>query len=178
METRNFLKGLSSVHVLIGKYVLAAVLLVVFIVGTCSYVSGLKSKLSAREREHDEFTRMMTRYNQGLGEIGPLKKRLRAASRTGSPVTAMEEIATRLGIKDKLRSFKGAEESLGDGYVSESVEVSIKDITLNQLVNLIYEIDRYEGLLLVKELDLETGFEDNKSLDCSLKVLLIQRAAS
>ncbi|MFQ5353901.1 MAG: hypothetical protein ACE5DR_03040 [Thermodesulfobacteriota bacterium] len=178
MESRNILKALSPVQVLCGKYVLAAVLLAVFIAGSCSYVSALKSELSAREREFAEFNRMMDKYTQGLGEMGPMKKRLRGVAGAASPVAAMEEIGARLGIKDKLRAFKGAEESRKNGYVLGSVEVSIKDITLNQFVNLIYEIERYEGLLLVKELDLETGFEDNKSLDCSIKVLLVQRAAT
>ncbi|MFQ5427888.1 MAG: hypothetical protein ACE5EZ_02795 [Thermodesulfobacteriota bacterium] len=178
MAARKVLKDFSPSQVLYGKYVLAAVLLVVFILGSCSYLSGVKSKLSAREREFGEFTRMMEKYTGGLGEINPMKKRLRGAAGAASPVKALEEIGTQLGIKDKLSSFKGAEESLENGYEIGSVEVSLKDITLNQLVNFIYEIDRYRGLLLVKELDLETGFEDNKLLDCSLRVLLIQEAAS
>ncbi len=178
MASRELLKGLSERQVLIGKYVLVLVLLLVFVAGTCSYLSGVKARLSVREREFERFTEMMQKYTGGLAETAPLKKRLLVNGGAASPVTAMEEIGRELGLKDKLSSFKGAEESISGGYKIGSVEVSIKDITLNQFVNLMYEIERYPGLLLVKDLDLKTGFEDNKSLDCSLKVLLIRRAAS
>ncbi|MFQ5480233.1 MAG: hypothetical protein ACE5DW_03055 [Thermodesulfobacteriota bacterium] len=178
MESRKILKSLSLRQLLIGKYVLAVVLLVVFIAGTCSYLSAVKAKLSAREREFSEFSEKMEAYTRGLLETGPIKQRLAGSGGAASPVAAMEEIGRELGLKNNLSSFKGAEESLSEGYKIGSVEVSLKDITINQFVNLLYEIERYPGLLLVKELDLETGFEDNKTLDCTLKVLLIQRAAS
>ncbi len=178
MTSRKFLDGLSESQLLYGKYVVAAVLLLLFIAGSSLYLRGVKARLSVAEREHKNFTLLMNKYTRGSGSVGPLKKRLRGAAGAVSPVTALEEIGRGLGLKDKIKSFKGVQESLEDGYKVGSVEVSIKDITINQFVNLLYEIDRYPGLLFVRELDLKTGFADNKSLDCSLKILLIRRVSS
>ena len=63
------------------------------------------------------------------------------------------------------------------GYDIRGVEVSLEGLTLNEFVNLFYEIERYPGLLLVKELELKRGFDD-ELIDCVVKVLLVRRAAS
>jgi len=146
--------------------------------GGYNLVSARKAALGARMRELNEFTALMKKYEAGQRTLLPLKKRLRGRAGVDSPVTVIEEIGASLGMKDKLSSFKDVEESVEQGYDIRGVEVSIKGVTLNQFVNLLYEIDRYPALLLVKEMDLKTGFEDNKLMDCRVKVLLVQRAAS
>jgi len=178
MDKVKFLKGLSAKQALLLKFVIAFVLLAIFIGGSYNYVSGKRAMLRAKEREFGEFSRLMKKFSTGREIIRPVKKRLASPGPTASPVTVMEEIGTELGIKDNLKSFKAVEESIEDGYVIKSVEVAVKGITLNQFVNLIYEIDRYPGLILVQEMELKTGFENNKELDCSLKVLLISKTAS
>jgi len=177
MDMGRFLKGLSDRQALVLKYVVSFVLLIVFVVGSYNVVAKKKAVLLAKERELGEFRRLMKKFSARQEMIGPIKKRLAASRGASSPVTVMEEIGARIGIKDKLQSFKAVEESIEDGYEIKSVEVDVKDITLNQFVNLIYEIDRYPGLVLIKELDVNTGFEDNKKLDCAFKVLLIREAA-
>jgi len=177
MDMGRFIKGVSERQLLVLKFVVAFVLLAVFVGGSYSYVSGKRSALLAKERELGEFRSMMKKYSARREAIGPVKRRL-AGSTAASPMSVMEEIGSRLGIKDNLKSFKAVEESVEDGYEIKSVDVAVKGITLNQFVNLLYEIERYPGLILVKELDLKTGFEDNKQLDCSLKVLLISEMAS
>ncbi len=178
MDKGKFLKGLSEGQLLVLKFVLAFLVLVLFMGTTYNYVAGKRAALMARERELGEFRALMTKFSVRRETMEPVKKRLAGSAMAASPVNAMEEIGTQLGIKENLQSFKAVEESVEDGYEIKSVEVSVKGITLNQLVNLIYEIDRYPGLMLVKNMDLETGFEDNKQLDCVLKVLLINEAPS
>ncbi len=173
----SFLEGILERHALVLKFVVAFLLLVVFLGASYNYASGKRSALLAKERELSEFRSMMKKYSARRETIGPVKRRL-AGSAAASPMSVMEEIGAQLGIKDNLKSFKAVEESVENGYEIRSVDVAVKGITLNQFVNLLYEIERYPGLILVKELDLKTGFEDNKQLDCSLKVLLISEMAS
>ncbi len=178
MDMGKLLKGVSERQALILKFVLAFLALAIFMGGTYNHVAGKRAVLRAKERELGEFRQLMKKFSAGRETITPVKKRLAVSGTAASPVTVMEEIGSRLGIKDHLKSFKAVEESIEDGYEIRSVEVAVKGITLNQFVNLIYEIDRYPGLFLVKELDLKTGFEDNKQLDCALKVLLISKTAA
>ncbi len=166
---------LSPLQVLYLKAGLVIVLLIIFMAGSYGYVTSAKSELRASTRRLTEFTALMKRYEGRRQVLQPLKARLVRAGGAASPVTVVEEIGSALGIKKKISSFKEVEETLEDGYEIRGVEVSLKGLTLNEFVNLVYEIDRYPGLLLVKDLELETGFENNKEMDCVMKVLLVRR---
>ncbi len=176
MSKIGFLKKFSSRDLLFMKFAAAFVLLALFMGVSYNYISSRKAVLRARQREFAEFSRLMKKYETGRAALRPLKMRLVRRGQASSPVTVLEEIGSDLGIKDKISSFKAVEESVRDGYEIRGVEVSVKGLTLNEFVNLVYEVERYPGLLLVKELELETGFEDNKLMDCSMTVLLVGKA--
>jgi len=174
----KFLEKFSDKQALWLKFIIASVLLLLFVGGSYNYINGRRDILRAKERELGEFRALMKKYSARRKIITPVQKRLAASDVAASPVTVMEEIGAQLGLKEHLKSFKAVEESIEDGYEIRSVEVAVKGITLNQFVNLLYEIDRYPGLILLKELEMKTGFDDNKELDCNLKVLLVGKSAS
>ncbi len=101
----------------------------------------------------------------------------RAGEQSESPVPAIEEIARRTGIRDRVASVKPLEEKPSPGYIDKPVEVRLEAIDLNQLVNFLYHAESGGKLMVVRELSLKARFEDPDLLDATMKVSFVTRGA-
>jgi hypothetical protein len=99
----------------------------------------------------------------------------RAADSGVSPVSAIEEIAKRTGIKERVASVKPLEEVSSPGYTDKPVEVRLEAVDLNQLVNFIYHGEAGPALMVVRELSMKSRFENPDLLDVTMKVSLVTK---
>ena len=99
----------------------------------------------------------------------------RAAEPGDSPVSAIEEIAKRTGIKERVASVKPLEDVPSPGYTDKPVEVRLEAVDLNQLVNFIYQAEAGSKLMVVRELSMKSRFENPDLLDVTMKVSLVTK---
>jgi hypothetical protein len=161
-----------SAYVWIGVLVLALITLMLV---TNSALSKKERKLTQRQAELDGFYKMTTLYKKDMASIGYLREKLLLAGVEGSTGTVIEEIAANIGLQKKITSFKPLSEGLVNGYMEKGVQVEIEGVTLNQAVNLLYQIKGYKNLLLVRSFTMKSRFQSPEKLDITLEVILITK---
>ncbi|MBI1911426.1 MAG: hypothetical protein HYS21_05440 [Deltaproteobacteria bacterium] len=87
-----------------------------------------------------------------------------------STVSLLENIGSRIGVKNKITSINPVGETERLGYTEREFEIKIDGIDLNQLVNLLYQTENNTSLLVVREFSMKSRFENPDLLDISLKL--------
>lgn len=132
-------------------------------------------KAEAKKAELASFDKLKDEYAMELSKAAPLEKKLNQ-TRPGTPAgTIIEEIASGIGIKKNIASFKPLEAKSEKGYEQSGVEVKVDGVTLNQLMNLVYRMERHESLLLVREFSMKSRFDNPDLFDARLHVELVSR---
>lgn len=132
-----------------------------------------ESRVAAKRAELAAFDKLRDEYSTGLSIVAPLEKKLNQ-TRPGRPVgSIIEEMASGIGIKKNVASFKPLETRSDKGYEQSGVEVKLEGVTLNQLMNLIYGMERHESLLLVREFSMKSRFDNPDLFDARLQVELV-----
>jgi hypothetical protein len=158
-----------------GSLVIAAAVVFIFIThGSASQKQRLSS---LNKNELARFDTLKDEYFRERALAEPLEKRLYLPAEDASPFTIIERIGERLGIKDKIVTFKPVEVPERSEYVQSAVEVKIDGLSLNELVNFIYRIENHRNLLLVKDFTMSARFEKPELLDIKVQVVLITAGA-
>ncbi len=134
-----------------------------------------EKKVEARKAELASFDKLKDEYAAELARLAPLEKRLNQTRPGQSVGSTIEEIASGIGIKKNIASFKPLEAKSEKGYEQSGVEVRVDGVTLNQLMNLIYRMEKHESLLLVREFSMKSRFDNPDLFDAKLHVELVSR---
>jgi general secretion pathway protein M len=152
---------------------IAAVLLLAIAYTTASAsISGLARKRIVREADLTELMLLKHRYLNLKKESERLANRLAAVKADDSPGRVMEEAGFK-GKPVQIRPLKGEEQG---GYSEELAEVKIDALTANELVNLLYRLEKGSKPVILKKLLVKTRFDDPSKLDVTLTVALIKAA--
>lgn len=171
----GFLKGspdrkkayLYAIYVIVPLALLAA--------GLTLYgsYSSVKKAVQAKKKEVAVMATMKADY---IGKKAVLDAVAQRAADSGtSPVSAIEDIAKKTGIKERVASVKPLEEVPSPGYIDKPVEVRLEAVNLNQLVNFIYHGEAGPVLMVVRELSMKSRFENPDLLDVTMKVSLVTK---
>lgn len=178
LHFREFLNGLKNgpdrkkaylyaVYVIVPLALLAA--------GLTLYGSynSTKKAMNAKKKELAAMAALKADYLGKKAMLDAVSQR--AASSEEAPVGAIEEIAKRTGVKDRIASIKPLEEKSSPGYVDKPVEVRLEGIDLNHLVNFIYQAEAGPKLMVVRDISMKSRFEDSNLLDVTMKISLITK---
>ncbi|MBI5903340.1 MAG: hypothetical protein HZB84_07670 [Deltaproteobacteria bacterium] len=134
-----------------------------------------EKKVAAKKAELASFDKLRDEYATELSIVAPLEKKLSQTRPGLSAGSIIEEIASGIGIKKNVASFKPLETKSDKGYEQSGVEVRVEGVTLNQLMNLIYRMEKHESLLLVREFSMKSRFDNPDLFDARLHVELVSR---
>lgn len=178
LHAKEFLNGLMKGKDKKKAYLYAiyiAVPIAVLVAGFTLYGSYLTTKkaMNAKKREMVTMATLKADYLNKKAILDAVSQK--AASSGESPVAAIEEIAKRTGMKDKVASVKPLEEKTSPGYTDKPVEVRLEAVDLNHLVNFIYQAESGQKLMVVRDLAMKSRFENPDLLDVTMKVSLVTR---
>jgi general secretion pathway protein M len=131
-----------------------------------------------------ELERKRTSRENVLKELLPLKVAYRSARMTAdqqagrmamlrpddSPAKIIEEIGLR-GKGVKITPLKGEERS---GAMEDAADVRIEGLTANEIVNLIYRLEKGSRPMVVKKANLRVRFDDPSRFDLALTIALLK----
>ncbi len=85
----------------------------------------------------------------------------------------MDEIASPLGIKGKVKSIKGTgTKKTIDKMSEESAEIQIEKLNMTELMHMFYKIENAPMILAVKKVTMKKSFESPDFLDLTMTVSL------
>ena len=61
--------------------------------------------------------------------------------------------------------------------MQNGVEINIEGATLNQIANLVYRIENYKNLLIIKEFLIKAQFNNPELFDITMRVILMSKPA-
>jgi general secretion pathway protein M len=171
-ELKNKLQGTTLVYL---KGAAAVCVAVIFVLATNAIVGRVEKRAQPRKASLKAFYAQKEEYIKESAVVAPLEKKLLLPPSGVSPVAIIGEIGAGIGIKSNISSFKPFEDKALKGYVKNGVEVRVEGITLNQLVNLVYGIENYRNLLLIKDFSMKSRFDNPDIYDVTAQVVLVSR---
>ncbi len=105
-----------------------------------------------------------------------LERQVRAAQNRSSRrdefslFSFIETLADEQGVRDRLVSLRPHQGSTQGEFREESVEIKLERLTLEQLVRLLYGLERGKAALQVKNMRLKTRFDDRSRFDATVFV--------
>lgn len=154
-------------------YIIVPIALLVAGVTLYGSYNATKKATNAKKRELATMAALKADYLGKKAMLDAVSQR--AATQGESPVAAVEEIAKRTGMKEKVASVKPLEEKNSPGYTDKPVEVKLQAVDLNHLVNFLYQAEYGPKLMVVRDLSMKARFEDPDLLDVTMRVSLVTR---
>ena len=131
-------------------------------------VAGLETQWLRAIRMAGDLSRLQ-------GALAAVEQRIEPGAKTNL-FTLLEALAAQSGVKDQLDSMKPKQTSDNAGYPETRVEVSLKGVTLAQMVEFIYKIENAPSHLIIRSIRLKVRASDSQLLDVSFSVSSFERA--
>lgn len=135
-------------------------------------IGRLKKKLAAREADIAEMLILKQRYQEANAVALKLANRLAATRPDDSPAKIIDEIGIK-GKGSQIKPLKGEERG---GYLEDAAEVKMEGLTANEVVNLLYRLEKGAKPVVIKKALLKTRFDDPSRLDLTLTIALLKAA--
>lgn len=155
--------------------VLILIPVILFIAVTYHVVGKAEKRVRAKKAEILAFNGMQEEYLKERRAIEPFIRKILLPPSDKSLGSIIEEMAKGIGIKGNIVSIKPMEEGTEKGYIKTGIDVKIEGITLNQMVNLLYRIENFRNLILIKGFVMKSRFENPDLLDITMHVVLFTK---
>ncbi len=169
------IKNLSQREKLIvgGAALFVVCLLVYFVVISPAHErSKLLSRLiSQKEKELQELVVVRDEYKQLKAAEDDIVLRISAAGPGVSPLTQLEQLAQRSGLREQLEQMKPMPSIPTPRYAITPVQLSFRGAGLPEVVSYLYEIQNASLPFLIKRLKIKPTARAAGRLDVSLEIL-------
>lgn len=130
----------------------------------------LERKRAAREAVLKELLPLKVAYQSARVNADQLVGRMATLRPDDTPARIIEEIGIR-GKGVKIMPLKGEERS---GGVEDAADVRIEGVTTNEMINLIYRLEKGGRPMTLKKANLRVRFDDPARFDLALTVALLK----
>lgn len=134
-------------------------------------LSKLQNTLNQGQKSMDEIVRAIDDYNKKKTELTALEGKLKGGFDANANVT-LENLAKQAGIESDIRAKSTPVPK--DLYNENSVEVSLKKVTLKQLVDYLYQIEYGSRIMRIDRLRLKPAYGNRQLLDAKFDVISFQ----
>ncbi len=155
----------------LGVAAVVLVLLVVLpVVVASSRIGKLEKELDQGKKQFREVVRTIDSYEQRKAELAGMQQSL-AGGFDASLSTTMETIAEKNGMKESIDSLKAKAVAPSDLFEEASVDVRLKKVMLQPLIDFLYAIEHDpDKMLHIKSLGVKPRFDNKQELDVTLTV--------
>lgn len=117
----------------------------------------LREKIPRKEKDLQELVKLSEEYRRLSQFFENKGAEFKPSSENASLLTLLEELATQVGIRRNLVSILPVTKSTPSGYREVSVEAKVEGITLEQLTQYLYRIEKASPGLTVRRLQIKSG---------------------
>lgn len=159
-----------------GVVVAGALVYVAAVAPVLGRLSELDARIARRQVELGQLAALRAQYAQLKAQVDQVEARIAEARGTFSILSFLEGQAVRLGIRDRIASMRPQTTPLFDRYRETAVEVRLERVSLNQLVNYLYQLEATPQRLVIKRLNIRTRFDNPAQLDVTFQVATYELA--
>lgn len=173
MNLKERFEQLEPAQRLKTGYLLAALLLLVLLYSLLhDRIRGLERKRASREISLTEMMVLKQRFKEASAGAQKLANRLSAVTADDSPARLVDEI----GIKGKNSQIKPLKGEDRPGFIEDAAEIRIEAVTANEMVNLLYRLEKGVKPVVIKKANIKTRYDDPARMDLTLNIALLKPA--
>ncbi|HIJ59713.1 MAG TPA: hypothetical protein HPP56_03750 [Nitrospirae bacterium] len=159
--------------ILSSKERIVIISLATFIIITITlslFINRVTQELSVQKNRYNEFLTVSEQYKNLKINIETIEKR-EGLTKPKSILEFVYNQFDELGLKKKIKSVKSlGSKEIKDYYVEEPIDITAENMTMNELVNLLFKLERAPMMLSVKSLSIRKSFENPERLNLQLTV--------
>ena len=155
-----------------GYFIAALLLLTIAYSALHDRIVWLEKKRVVREADLTEMMHLKQRYREASAGAQRLANRLSAVTADDSVSNLIEEIGIK-GKNSQIKSLKGEERP---GIIEDAAEVKIEGLSANEVINLLYRLEKGVKPVVIKKVNLKTRYDDPAKLDVSLNIAILKPA--
>lgn len=156
-------------------WVSAVIFLAVLAVPAFILERASMKELERLKSRRAELNVLSNEYRTLKDKVGFVEQKT-TVSRVNGIANVMDDIASSIGLKGKLKSIRGAgTREIQGSLTEESAEVQIEKVTLNELVNMFYRIGEAPAILSVKRTTIKKSFENPELLNVTMTLALFTK---
>ena len=132
-------------------------------------VDNARQRIETGRADLQKMVEMYKTYGQLQARIADKERKVQQGG-AGTILTALEGVAGQAGVASKIESMEERKKPDNDFFRENSVEVSLRKVTLKELVDYLYQSESAPRLLLVRKLSVSTRFDQKGLLDARVEV--------
>ncbi|MBI5232990.1 MAG: hypothetical protein HY880_01405 [Deltaproteobacteria bacterium] len=130
---------------------------------------------ASKKGELERFIELGKTYSAEKDAFKPLEDKLSVSAPNMPLGSLIEDFGLKTGIRNKIISFKPIDDLREKDYLKKGVEVSMKGVAMNELVNLLYRIESHKNLMIVEDFSMKPALPDPNSFDVVMEVYLVTK---
>lgn len=130
----------------------------------------LESKRAAREKVLKELLPLKVAYLSARMSSDQMAARMATLRPDDTPARIIEEIGIR-GKGVKITPLKGQEHI---GAIEDAADVRIEGLTSNEVINLVYRLEKGSRPMTIKKANLRVRFDDPARFDLAMTIALLK----
>lgn len=160
---------------LLGVGSLAVVMFLYFLVVTPFLTASNRAREEAQgsEKQLEAMVKMREQYDALHQRVSSVEDRIKKDKARRNMLTLLESLAAKSSAKvDSMQERRG---DTNDAYREKKVEVSLKNVTLEQTVNYLHSIESADQLFTIKSMRIRTRSDNSNLLDVTFTVSSFER---
>lgn len=143
-----------------------------FVISPAQERSKLLSRLiSQKEREFTELLILQKEYHTLKASEDEIVKRLSAGTENVSPLSHLEQLAQKAGLREQIQQMKPLAPLATPRYIVTPVQLRFKGAGLQEVIAYLYEIENASVPFQMKRLKIKPTARTAGRLDVALEVL-------
>lgn len=131
-------------------------------------------RIGQKERELAEIQKMRQAYLELLQQFEASQAVIAKPDPSFSLFSHVEATVGQAVARDKIASMNPGTKTLGNAYKEESVEFKLTAVSLAQLVDLLFRVEKGAHQLRVTRMQVKKRFKDPHSFDVTATVSMLQ----
>lgn len=136
--------------------------------------TNLEKRITLREKELGEMQQMRQHYFDLLRQLEASQGVLVRTDQNFSLFAHIQKAVESVISRDHIQSMNPTDKNLTDEYQEQSVEIKLTGVALDQLVAMLYKIEKGDPQLRVSRLNVKKRYNDPHSFDLVATVSLLK----
>jgi hypothetical protein len=153
----------------------AGALVFLFILAVFLFFQERRSEraLASAKEGLSGFNALKNEYAALKADTGELERLVAMSPREGV-MGSLENILAGMGLKGKIATLKAAGTRESEGLIQEEAELTMKKLTLNETINVLYKLENAPMMLAIQGVELKRSFTGN-TIDLTLTAALTMK---
>ncbi len=164
--------------------ILVAVMLTVVLLAFPMVINPVKKKLKRIDRQVQagttnlaELQRLKKEYNVIQGATKGMEAKIAKSAKNVTLPSLLERIANITDLKEKMTGLKTHETVRDKNFQENGVEITLKNVTLDELMNFVYKLESLPYMIKIKGFKIKTTYAKGpKYINLTLLVSLFTEA--